>query len=321
MRWAMNAKSVGRILVLSVTLAIPALARGHSAPIPPSDCNLELSLSIPSLSVSMASGSSSPAAVLRYDVAQSLVQLETSSDPVPLAANELDATVALPSAFPVSVDFGGELLASATNVRLGFAGSSTSLTAELTTGLVAADGVVASGAPIGSASPLSMVGVVRGAFPPPVADRNVLVRVSCVAVPIPDLDQFVRGSRVEKLRATATGRQVVAKGVWKASTSQTLPSAGVPVLFQLRSGPVVLSESGEAVRLQAAGRRRWAGQAVDGTSVRIAQVGGQRKALFKITVAGPPIGIPPAGAAAADVVIQVGAAVGRGDGRLRVRSR
>ncbi|HXJ35968.1 MAG TPA: hypothetical protein VMS22_18200 [Candidatus Eisenbacteria bacterium] len=241
---------LNRLGIAALALGVVMVTRpasAHVVPIPPSLCTIDpLGLEIPASGTTGSAGDAGDGALRGvYDANASVVRFcaATPADPGDCSASSprsfalgaAGGTLALPARFTALMMSSGDLIADDVPVTITTGTNTVTVPLSLTTGLVAAGGIVMAGAPLEGLGSWVMLGVIPGgALPPPLPSDAVVVRLSCVPRPVPDKDQFVRPSVVRRLAGTIGAREVDlrAKLVLGPADRQTL--AGQSALLVLR---------------------------------------------------------------------------------------
>jgi hypothetical protein len=208
--------------------------------------------------------------------------------------------------------FSGRLLASGdltATVSLSVAVDAQSATVALplTTGLVVVGTSVVAGSAIAADGRLELVGTATiDALAPPLGGTPLIVRLTCTAVPPPDLDQFVPATETARV-----GGKIGASGVklgvtFRAGREVTTPNFTGPVVVRVAAGDVTVATLALA-GLEAHGKRKFVGSTTDG-SVTIRRVRGSTYRMTVRTAAAT----PPTASAPIEVAYQVGGLVSRG---------
>jgi hypothetical protein len=266
--------------------------------------------------------SDTPPLRIVYDVENGTAQLST--DPVVprgFLAGGTPGTFAPPPLFTATVLTSGDLVAAAVPLALGLDGTIRTVPVTLTTGVAGVPGLVVEGSPIGADGTFTAVAVATGTgLPAPLGDPLV-VRMTCRADPVPDLDQFRLATetrvRSGKLRAGALAlRAIVSPG-----PSFTPDFAGRPAILRVRAGDTPIAEAVLPNGLAAGAKRRFAGVAADGTStVRLRFLRrrlGVDSYRLDATLAGATLPAVSSRRVTVDVTLDVGGLVSRAEARFR----
>jgi hypothetical protein len=311
--------------VITAMLAVVALATGvgaHSVPIAPSTCTFDsLELSVPELGLvaDVAPATDADAMRVVYDASTRTAQVtavETRARPFMLDGHT--GTLGFPLAFQTELLASGDLSFPFVGVSLTLDGDTRLAPLTLTTALLASQGLVAEGAPIGADGRVTLVGAIPpGLVPPPLDAVTTLVRASCVLTPAPDLDQFVPVFEPTKLRLVmreSGGRlRVVLRGGAPEMDAYPLQvrvrADGIPVVtIDLPSG------------LAPDGPRRFTGQLPDGTTIQVrTKVRGVPKHLMLVNLPGGPLPSGLAASGAVDATYELGGLITRDGASYRIQ--
>ena len=306
---------------LALTLLLLATrVHAHSVPIPPSLCTFD-PLSIAATTGGFTATAAAPAATdvfrIVYDAAASAAQF-CAADPADpqnrcaavtpersFSGGSVTGTLRMPA-------FSGRLLASgdlAATVSLSVAvdAQSATIALPLTTGLVVAGTTVVAGSPIAADGHLELVGTATiDALAAPLGGTPLVVRLTCTAVPAPDLDQFVPATETKRVggKIGATGVKV---GVtFRAGREVTTPNFATPAVIRVAAGDATVATL-VLPGLVAHGKRKFVGSTADG-SVMVRRVRGSTYRMTVQTAAAT----PPTASTPIEVAYQVGGLLSRG---------
>lgn len=211
--------------------------------------------------------------------------------------------------FQARVLASGDLVAESVPVLFTVGAATATVMMPLTTGLVAAGSGLAQGSPIDANGSLTLVGAGAAAgLPPPLGGTPLLLRMTCVATPKPDLDQFRVPTRTKALAGTirADGVRVRAKLRVGAELATPAPDFGTPGLVMLSAAGSTLAVADFPAGLLAKGRRKFIGQTADGTGTVIVRAG-SGKGSYALSLRLPAAILPAAGApAGVELTYQLG---------------
>jgi len=308
-----------RAVVVAALLVSSALA--HDVPTAPSDCTFDqFELTVPELGLAAEVAPATDADAMRvvYEVATRTAQLtavETRARPFTIDGRP--GSLGFPQAFQTEFLKSGDLTFPLVGVAVTLDGETRLAPVTLTTAMLASNGVVAEGAPLGADGRLTLVGAIApGLLPAPLDAVNTLVRLGCMLSPAPDLDQFVPVFEPAKLTLVMGER---------GGQLQAMLRGGAPVLdahplhLRVSAGGVPLLLLDLPGGLTADGRR-FAGETPDGTSVQVrSKLRGvpSHRLLVKLPAEGLPAGLGDSGPV--DVLYELGGVIARDAGTYRVR--
>jgi hypothetical protein len=262
-----------------LTLFLVALgarvAAAHIVPIDPSLCTFDpVSLSVP------ATGATGSAAAPRDEDALRIVYDTGSSEatfcpavalnprgscgvsvPRAFTLGAVAGTLTFPPIFRARMFAGGDLELAGLSVGVDVGGVSASVPVTFTSGLAAADDMVVEGAPFAGFGEFHLVGVARDGLPPPLAGQTLVLGLSCMAVPAPDVDQFAQPARVTSFSGRINGGKGRLRAVVDAGAAGTPVLGAAPLLVRLASNDTSIAA---AVVSGAGDARRWRGMSADG---------------------------------------------------------
>jgi hypothetical protein len=314
------------LALLSLLLAVRT-ARAHDAPILPSLCTFDpIALDAPASGLGATAVTAGPGDAYRivYDAGAGMAQFcpADPTDPAGRCAagpsarafsGGVTGTIALPF-FAAHLLASGDLFADRVPVAFGFGGASESVPMALTTGLVAVAGAVFEGAPIGADGSLALVGVGTVSLAGALDGATVVVRLSCKADPVPDLDQFMASTRTTAIRGVLGARGARLHVAFRAGAPVALgvtePDFTQPVEVRVSANGATIAALSLPLGLTSRGGRKFVGQAAGQGSIVITR-GGKRSYRMLLQTSG--VSLPTArGKLPVDVTYQVGGLISRG---------
>jgi hypothetical protein len=253
-----------RASLVALVLAGPVAA--HDVPFRTS-CSFEpLAVEFPSLGMTGTGAAPTKADALRLTDATTpqSVQFNAATVPArPLAGLGTSATLQLPAAFAARVLASGDFTAPDVPLLLDVDGTGALVPVTLTTGLAAADGVVAEGTPMSGSGVFALVGVAPvDGLAAPLGGATAVFRLSCTTAPVPDVDKFPL-VELRKLGGRITTKKLRLHGLLDAGS---LPADfAAPALLRVSTGGTTIATVVLPGGLAARGRRTWIGESTDGT--------------------------------------------------------
>jgi len=256
-----------RACVVGVGLGA-GIAHAHGVPVLPSTCVLApVTLAAAGATATVDAPDGAPPLRIVYDVENGTAQL--GADPVvprTFVVAGTAGTFAPPPLFTATLLTSGDLLASSVPLALTLGGTAYTVTVALTTGVAGVPGTVAEGSPIAADGSFTAVAVATGTGLPAPLAGPLVVRMTCRADPVPDLDQF-RPATETRLRA---GRlrdgTLVLRGVVRPGPSFVPDFPGRPAILRVRAGDATIVEVVLPDGLAAGAKRRFTGRTADGAS-------------------------------------------------------
>jgi hypothetical protein len=228
------------LAALAGTMCPARTVDAHIVPIPPSICIFgPFGLTLSGGAVGGGAVGSPGKMRIVYDANASVLSLcalapggGSCGDSVaaPFSLGVTAGSLGFPARFGGVMESSGDIVLEAVPITVTVGTTAVTVPVTLTTGLVAAAGEVAEGAPLQGVDGWSLVGVIDGAgLPPPVGARPLVVTIPCVPRPIPDRDQFVPPSTVGAISgriasAQARIRATVAVGQADHASLRTMPT-------------------------------------------------------------------------------------------------
>jgi hypothetical protein len=320
----------GSILTI---LLIAAVANAHDVIIMPSLCTFDpVVLDAPASSLQATAAAATPSDTFRilYDVAAETAQF-CPADPV----DPLDrcATGAVPRAisgavsgtmtlgvFAMHLFTSGDLFASFVPIDFSSGSSRASVPMTLSTAVVAAAGGVFEGLPIGTDGRFTLVGTGTMTLPGVLDGAAVVVRMTCTADPVPDLDQFMASPQTTAvggvLKASGARLQIAFRAGTPPAAGASSPDFTMPVIVRVSSGGATVASLILAGGLAPQGRRKFVGQTADGQGSILLMQG--RGASYRLALRMGGVTMPPAsGRVPIDVTFEVGGLVSRASRTFR----
>lgn len=278
-------------LLLSLVL-LARLAHAHSVPINPSVCAFEpLEVAAPSAGIETVASAATDADRFRivYDPAPSVLQVCGADPTAPanscvdpparaFSGDGVDGTIDF-SLFQGHITAAGDITVASAPLALTVGAQTASVAASFTTGLALADTTLAEGSAIAADGTFTLVGVATtSALPPPLGGTPLQIRMTCRAVPPPDLDQFTPPATTLSFGGTvkATGAKLKAA----VEPGAVTPDFALPALARLSVAGTTIATLALPAGLTASGKK-FTGRSADGLStvtVRV-QKRGQRLKL------------------------------------------
>jgi len=244
-------KTTLRAILSAVLVAGATAAHAHLAPIDPSTCALDVSLSAPAAGVTATVDP--PAGDLlrfRYEpdtsAARSSVQgCAANADgvclgtPAPRAfvVNGVAGTIALPAVFTLRMLSSGDLDGASVPIAITLGGTTVTVPFGLTTGFALAGATPILGAPFDASGAIRLVGTgSSAALPAPLGGTPLALELGCTQTPAPDLDQFAPAPRLTKIRGTITAKKVKLTMTLESELGMAVDPAGVPTILRLQDG-------------------------------------------------------------------------------------
>src|SRR6185295_8479545 len=150
-----------RFASLRLVFALSSAARGHDAPIPPSDCVFEtITVEAPASNLRADAAPAGPADTFRilFDTGGNVAQLQTGALPRALAGG-MTGSLAFRSLFDGSLGSSGDLVADGAPLALALDGGSANVRVTLTTGLAALGESAVEGSALTADGRFTLVGV------------------------------------------------------------------------------------------------------------------------------------------------------------------
>ena len=299
---------------LAVLLLLATRVHAHSVPIPPSLCTFDplmIAASSGGFTATAAAPGANDAFRIVYDAAASAAQF-CAADPADpqnrcatitpersFSGGGVTGTLRMP-AFSGRLLESGDLTATVSLFVTVDAQSATTAL-PLTTGLVVSGTSVIAGSPIAADGRFELVGTATiDALPAPLGGTPLIVRLTCAAAPVPDLDQFVPATET-----TRVGGKIGATGVklgvtFRAGREVTTPNFAAPAIVRVAAGDATVATL-VLTGLEAHGKRKFVGSTADG-SVTIRRVRGTTYRMTVRTAAAT----PPTASTSIEVAYEVG---------------
>jgi hypothetical protein len=303
---------------------------GHVVPVPPSTCAFEpVEIDVPAMGISTQAVAPDPSEQLRllYDPQAGQAQFDARA----LAPRRFDAagsagTLSVPAFFVASLQDSGDFAAQET-VTLTLDGMSAAVPMVLTTGLAAAGSLVVEGAPIAPkpSGVFTLVGVAaNGGLGPPVGDAAVAIRLTCVADPRPDVDQFIIATRSTLVSASLTSQQLRLRTIFAPGPTQTPSFADRPAIFRVSTAGGTVLAGQLPSGLPAQNRKLFSGRSTDGTvlvAVRLLRRRPSPTYLLGIKASGPSLPAAAGGGTTVTITYDVGGLLSRVTHTLRANRK
>src|SRR5947199_7520486 len=276
---------------LLVLLLAARGAAAHIIPIPPSTCVLD-PVDIVAPATGVAATVAAPAAAdqltIHWDVAANQAQLDLASvPPRSFVAAGVSGTFALPTFFSATFTHNGDLTVTVP-VVFAMDGRTVAVPLMLTTGLAAAGGTMVAGVPIGPPTGdgrFTLVGITASSgLGPPFGPGMLSVRLSCLATPRPDPDQFA--GQTTPLSGNLSSQALKLRAIF-APGGETPDFPGVPAMLRVTSGGTVVVTAYLPAGLPAHGRSLFIGRSDDGRAavgVRTLHRSGQLSFLMAVRI-------------------------------------
>lgn len=254
------------LVVLLLALVAPAV-RAHDVPIPPSTCAFDpIEITVPGVGRRITAAAAGPADALRivYLTGSKTAQFNAGTvPPRDLAGAGTGGALALPAVFTAHLLGSGDFTAPGVALGLTIDGTAITLPVTLTTGLTSAGGVLAEGAPMNTGGIFTLAGVAPlDGMPAPLGGEAAVVRLTCTAAPVPDLDQFpvIATKRLAGMIATRglRLRAVIDPGL------QPADFPGQPAVVRVTVGTVAVATIDFPAGLETDGPRAFVGQSANG---------------------------------------------------------
>ena len=282
-----------RGLLLLLLLAARGAA-AHIVIIDPSHCAFD-PVEIVALETGVAATVGPPAAAdqleIHWDVSTNGAQFNLMGvPPRSFVAAGVSGTFALPTFFSATFTHSGDLTATATlPVVFAMNGSTVAVPLMLTTGLAAAGGTIVAGAPIGPPTGdgrFTLVGITASSGLGPAFGPGMLsVRLSCLATPRPDPDQFA--GQTTPLSGNLSSQALKLRAIFAPGGTETPDFPGVPAMLRVTSGGTVVVTAYLPAGLPAHGRSLFIGRSDDGRAavgVRTLHRSGQLSFLMAVRI-------------------------------------
>jgi len=317
-------------LALLATVVAARQADAHVVPIPPSLCRAAtIDLALPAARIATSAAVPDGAAMLRfvYDANASVVHAcATRGDapadcdggiPYPFELGGSSGSLALPARFAGLMESSGDVILDELPVALTLGAATASIPVTLTTGLVAAGGVVFEGVPLQGLGTWGLVGVVDGAsLPPPLTGESMLLRVGCQPRPVPDRDQFVPPSVVGSLKGQIGPDVIRLRATVTIGPADRPSLSRGPVLLAIRVDGATIATAVVSAGLQGGGRRQ-VGASDDGGTIVTARGRSSRAVHLTIEVRGAPLPDALPARALVGLTIDTGTLLARGERLFR----
>src|SRR5206468_7354547 len=176
------------------------------------------------------------------DVSTNQAQFDLASvPPRSFVAAGVSGTFALPTFFSATFTHNGDLTATVP-VVVAMNGSTVAVPLTLTTGGAAAGGTMVAGAPIGPPTGdgrFTLVGITASSgLGPPFGPGMLSVRLSCLATPRPDPDQFA--GQTTPLSGNLSSQALKLRAIFAPGGTETPEFPGVPAMLRVTSGGTVV---------------------------------------------------------------------------------
>ncbi len=313
-----------RIFLFLLLGALPAAA--HVVPIDPSACALApLVLSLPAAGVeTTVDGETLRTA---YDAATSTVQMcpadSTSprrrcATPTPRAftLGHVAGTLAFPPIFTANFYRSGDFDAFGVPFTFTIDGVATTVEVTLTTGLAAGPDTIAVGAPLEGFGIYTLVGVVPArSLAASFGDASLVLRATCQALPVPDVDQFGRAVTVGNLRGSLQERGTRLQATLDFNTRTPADLTGRSFAIRVADGDTTLALA-EVPMLASAGRKLRGASGDGRTRVTLRR---KRAGRFALTLEIADLPRPAAGRRLIGLTVRALGFTGRGQRLFRPR--
>lgn len=266
-------------------------ASAHVVPIPPAVCSVDpLGLSVPAMGLTADPGGEVARLRVLFDANASVIRFcpvvadpGTCGGPTPwpFTLDGVAGAVVLPARFSAVMTSGGDVVSSAVPVSVTLGSTTVDVSVPFTTGLALADDAVLEGAALQSVGSWSwvLVGVVPGAaLPAPFTGHALALTVPCPPRPIPDKDQFVPPSVVQRLAGRIAPAETRLRATVVVGPADRPALAQAPLLLALHVNEATVATG--AIPGGLVGRRHPTGTSADGgTTVMAHRRGPGRLAL------------------------------------------
>jgi hypothetical protein len=317
------------IVTMTTFLLLPIVARpaaAHDAPIDPSACALApFVLSVPAAGVETTIEGETLRTV--YDAATSTVQMcpadATSprrhcAAPTPRAftLGDVTGTLAFPPLLTANLYASGDFDAFGVPLTFTVGGVTTTIEVALTTGLAASTDTIAGGAPLEGSGIYTLVGVLPAAsLAASFGDASLVLRATCQAMPVPDLDQFGRAVTVESLRGAFEERRTRLRATLDFNTRTPADLTGRSFAIRVTDGDTTLALA-EVPVLTSAGRELRGASSDGRTHVTLRR---KRPGRFGLTLEIAELPRPAAGRRLIGLTVRALGFTGRGQRLFRPR--
>ena len=312
------------LLLLLLLAAIPAAA--HVVPIDPSACALApLVLSVPAAGLETTVDGETLRTT--YDAATSTVQMcpadatsprRRCATPTPhdFTLGDVTGTLAFPPLFTANFYRSGDFDAFAVPLTFTVGGVATTVEVTLTTGLAGGADTIAVGAPLEGFGIYTLVGVVpAGSLTAPFGDASLVLRATCQALPVPDVDQFSRAITVGSFKGSLQERGTRLRATLDFNTRTPPDLAGRSFAIRVADGDTTLALAD--VPMLAAAGRELRGTSGDGlTHVTLRR---KRPGRFGLTLEIDELPRPAAGRRLIELTVRALGFTGRGERLFRSR--
>ena len=312
---------------LLVLLLAARGAAAHIIPIPPSTCVLD-PVEIVAPATGVAATVAAPAAAdqltIHWDVSTNQAQFDLASvPPRSFVAAGVSGTFALPTFFSATFTHNGDLTATVP-VVVAMNGSTVAVPLTLTTGGAAAGGTMVAGAPIGPPTGdgrFTLVGITASSgLGPPFGPGMLSVRLSCLATPRPDPDQFA--GQTTLVSGNLTTRTLNLRAIFAPGGTATPDFPGAPAILRISSGGTVIATAYLPAGLAQRGRSLFVGRSDDGRAavgVRTLHRSGQLSFLMGVRIQGATLPAASTTPVPVDITYEVGGFLSRMSLPFRVK--
>jgi hypothetical protein len=298
-------------LVLVALLAAGTRAAAHSVAVLPSHCAFDpIAVTAPGAAVTVAPATAADQLAITYDTGASQATFDLRTVPArALDASGTAGSLDLPDLFQAILFANGDLTVAGLMVDLTMGAASASLPVSLTTGLVTLGGNVSEGSPLGADGRFTLVGGAPSIALSPFDGAPVVVRLTCQADPVPDLDQFRIAPELAKLSATLKNGVLTLKAQLVLADKNAPDLTGMTAALRASIGSATVAATAFATPLARRGKA-FVTEAPDGgmLSLRVVHAKAPTKIALKARLPGAAVAVT---ATAAQVTVDVGGLLAR----------
>jgi hypothetical protein len=312
-----------RSLSLICLLLGVCAALAHDVPLNPSTCTfdpVELAGPAAGLSATVAAPTAADATRVVYSVATATAQFQQPvSSPRAFTIGGVTGTITFPQAFNAQVATSGDVHADGVALGVTLGGVATTVPVNLTTAVAVSGDIVATGAAMTGDGRVTLVGTVPAGRLPSPLDAAAVIRLTCRASPVPDLDQFALTPTVTSLAGALSATKGQLRGALRGGVISPATVTGGPAILHLDAGGRSLATVEFPGGFTVQGRDLVA-QGADGSRVTLRPGKGRAPARLQVSLAG--VAVPPDAGGSVDVraTLVAGPMIVRGGRPFRARS-
>jgi hypothetical protein len=298
--------------LVALLLVLASSARAHNVPVLPSTCVFDpIEVTAPGATVVVAppAGAADQLTITYDNSSASLATFDLRSVPArALTVGGAAGTLGFPALFQARMLASGDLVVPSLALSLSVGGAAEAVPVTLTTGVVAGDGLVAEGAPIGADGRFTMVAL-SAAGVAGVGGGRMLARLGCQALPPPDLDQFLVPPEVRTLTGAVRKGTLKLRAEIRTDQQDAPDFASFPAVLRASVADVTVGALAVSAGLARRGKSFAVESAAGGTlSVRVLRRLAPARWVVKARVPGATM---PAGAGSLRMTLELGGLLAR----------